>query len=64
MTLFVRRFLAVLLGLFLALSVTACERKGPAEKTGERIDEGIEKTGERIEETTERAGEKADEAGK
>jgi hypothetical protein len=37
----------------LGLGLGACERKGPAERAGERIDETVEETGERIEETGE-----------
>jgi hypothetical protein len=56
----------------LTLLFTACEKKGPAEKTGEKIDQAVEETKERVEETTEemmgeegpaeKAGEKIDEA--
>jgi hypothetical protein len=63
MTKFIRGFLPIFAGLCLAFSVGACEKKGPAERAGERIDEGTERAGERIEETTERAGEKLDDAG-
>ncbi|MEW5745233.1 MAG: hypothetical protein AB1805_07355 [Nitrospirota bacterium] len=38
----------------LIMNGAACEKKGPAERAGEKIDEGVEKAGERAEE----AGEK------
>jgi len=47
--------------------ITACEKEGPAEKAGEKIDQAIEKTQETVEDkmTTqgpaEKAGEKIDE---
>lgn len=40
--------------IFLSLAVAglaACEKKGPAEKAGEAIDNAAEKTGDKIEET-------------
>jgi len=43
--------LLILSSLFVALS--GCERQGPAERTGERIDRGIEDAGERIQEAGE-----------
>ena len=49
---------------------TACESEGPAEKTGERIDEaveetqeGIEEAGDALEEAAEETGEELEEAG-
>jgi hypothetical protein len=52
------RLLATLiLAVVLGLGLGACERKGPAERAGERIDETVEETGEWIEETGERARE-------
>ena len=34
----------------LLISVSGCEKKGEAEKAGERIDEAIENTGDKMEE--------------
>ena len=34
----------------LVFSLSSCEKKGPAEKAGEKIDKAIEKTGEKVEE--------------
>ena len=38
--------------------LTACEREGPAERVGEKIDEAVEDAGDEIEE----AGEKVEDA--
>ncbi len=46
----------------LALGTTACPEKGPAEKTGEKIDEAIDKLKHPNEGPLERAGRKVDEA--
>ena len=46
----------------LSLTLTACEKKGPAEKLGEKIDESIEKVQHGDEGTMEKAGRKVDEA--
>jgi predicted small lipoprotein YifL len=35
-----------------ALSLGACERKGPFEKAGEKIDKAGEKTGDKIKDVT------------
>ena len=40
---------AFCLAVFLALALTACERKGPAEKAGESIDRAGEKASRAIE---------------
>lgn len=50
---------ALLVGLFsfFMLNLGACEREGPAEKAGEKVDEATEQTGE----TLERAGERVEE---
>jgi len=54
-------FLTVLfIFLTLCLVLVGCERPGPAERTGERIDETIEDAGERIQE----AGEDIEDAGR
>lgn len=38
----------------LALSLTACEQEGPAERAGEKIDEAIEETKEEAREAKEK----------
>jgi hypothetical protein len=53
------KLLAVLFIVVAAFSATACEKKGPAEKAGERIDEAYTEALEKAEE----AGEKMEKAG-
>ncbi|MAT52550.1 MAG: hypothetical protein CMK32_15335 [Porticoccaceae bacterium] len=43
--------------LMLVFTLTACEEQGPAERTGEIIDNAAEKTGEAIEEGAEKTEE-------
>lgn len=42
---------------FLALALAGCEREGPAEQAGERIDRGVERAGEALEDAGDRARE-------
>lgn len=49
----------IVLGLFI-FSFSACESKGPAEKTGEKIDEVVEKTADKAKEVTEAIDEKTE----
>jgi predicted small lipoprotein YifL len=59
-----KRLLTIMV-LILSISVyTACESKGPAEKTGEKIDQAVEKTTDKAKEVTDAGKEKAEEAGK
>jgi len=51
-TVFVTLLLALTLGLI------ACEKEGPAEKAGEKVDEAVEKMGDQLE----KAGDKMEEA--
>jgi hypothetical protein len=69
MTTLKKIFLLIFSALFL-VSFTACERQGPAEKAGEKIDkatedarEGMEEAGEEMRETVDKAGEKLEETG-
>lgn len=41
----------------LMLGVVGCEREGPVERAGERVDEGVEETRENIEEGREKTEE-------
>ncbi|MFZ7110658.1 MAG: hypothetical protein ACOWYE_03160 [Desulfatiglandales bacterium] len=43
-----------------ALSISGCEKEGPAEKAGEKIDETIEEAGEKMEEAGDKIKEKTD----
>ncbi|BDS05777.1 hypothetical protein NT6N_08170 [Oceaniferula spumae] len=44
----------ILLGAAGLFAFSACEKKGPAEKAGEKIDKSIEKAGDKIEDATDR----------
>jgi hypothetical protein len=48
-----RTFFLFLFGIFLITAV-GCEREGPAERAGERIDRGVERTGDAVEDATRR----------
>ena len=52
--------LALFMTLALGLGAVGCERKGPAEKAGEKIDEAVESAGEKIEEGGEAVQDAAD----
>lgn len=52
--------MAVLLCGFLALG---CEKEGPAEKAGKKIDQAVEKTGDKVEEATDKMGDTIEKAG-
>ncbi|MFP4276451.1 MAG: hypothetical protein ACLFQ2_03435 [Wenzhouxiangella sp.] len=43
-------FFLLLLALFSAGALTGCEEPGPAEQTGEEIDEAVEEAGDEVEE--------------
>lgn len=60
--------LCCLLGLFFAFQ--ACEQEGPAEKTGEKVDnmmedtqKSLEKAGEKVADMVEKGGEEIEDAG-
>lgn len=46
----------------LSFGLAACEKKGPAEQAGEKIDNATEAVGEKIDNAAETAGEKTDNA--
>lgn len=46
-----------------ALILTGCEKEGPMEKAGEKMDNVIEDAGDTIEETGDKMGETMEEAG-
>lgn len=50
--------LIVVLAVSLTLTITACEKKGPAEKAGEKVDQAVEKTSDTLHD----AGEKIEDA--
>jgi len=48
----------------LAAGLSACDQQqGPAEQTGEKIDEALENASEQLQESADAAGEKIEEAG-
>jgi phage-related minor tail protein len=47
----------------LAAFISACDREGPAEQAGEKIDDAVQTTGERIEEVGDSAAEATNRAG-
>ncbi len=57
------RKLLVLAILAASVSMTACEKKGSAEKAGEKIDEMTEKAGDAMDKAGEKMGEMAEDAG-
>jgi hypothetical protein len=50
------------IGIFLTF-VSGCEKEGPMEKAGKKIDESVEKAGDTIDDTMEKAGDKIEEGG-
>jgi hypothetical protein len=69
--LLVKVFSMLALGVALAVGLPACEKKGPAEKAGEKIDKAVEDTKEGVKDAgkavptgVKETGEKLEEAGK
>ncbi|MEO6117748.1 MAG: hypothetical protein ABIP37_01605 [Methylotenera sp.] len=54
--------LAVLATLMIT-GLAACEKQGPAERAGEKMDNATEKMGDKIEDATDKAGDKLEDAG-
>jgi hypothetical protein len=52
----IKKFLALLVAAIMAAGLFGCEREGPAERTGERIDETVERGREGVEDTFDRQG--------
>ena len=50
----IREVLLLVCGLMLVFSLSSCEKKGPAEKAGEKVDNAIEKAGDKIKEKTDK----------
>ena len=46
----------------MVVGLSACEKKGPAEAAGEKIDNAAEKAGEKIDHAAEKAADKLNEA--
>jgi hypothetical protein len=47
----------------LSLSLTACEKEGPAERAGKALDQSAEQVGDKIEDATDKAGDALKDAG-
>lgn len=47
----------------LLISFAGCEKKGPAEKAGEKVDNMTEKVGDKVQDSMDAAGEKMEETG-
>jgi hypothetical protein len=54
---------ALILLAFLALGMAACNKQGPAEKLGEKIDNAAEEAGDTIEDATDKADSKVEKLG-
>lgn len=59
-----RALLAVAFIGVLTFSLSACEREGPAERAGKKIDKAVEESGEAIDKAGDKAKEAVEEAGK
>ena len=54
MTFFKKLTIPALAGIVLLGGLTACDREGPMERAGEKIDRSAEKAGDKIDRATER----------
>jgi hypothetical protein len=54
MALFRKLFLPALAGLMLLGTLSACEKEGPMERAGEKIDESVERAGDKVERATDK----------
>lgn len=53
---------AIWVGL-MVVGLAACEKKGPAETAGEKLDNAVEKAGNKLDNAAEKAGDKMEAAG-
>jgi len=53
----------IAMGCAAAFAVTSCEKEGPAEKAGEKMDNAAEKAGDKVEDATDNAKDKVEDAG-
>jgi len=58
-----KKIVLLFCSVFLLVSFVGCERKGPAEKAGEKIDKVTEKIGDKTRDAMDATGEKIEEAG-
>jgi len=56
----IRKVLLLVCGLMLGFSLSSCEKKGPAEKAGEKVDNAIEKAGDKAEKAGDKIKEKTE----
>lgn len=56
----IRKVLLIVCSLMLVFSLASCEKKGPAEKAGEKIDKAVEKAGEKVEKAGDKIKEKTE----
>ena len=47
----------------MVMGLVACDKQGPAERAGEKMDNAAERAGDKIENATDKAGEKMEDAG-
>jgi hypothetical protein len=59
----IKKLFLIFITSFFMIGLNGCPEEGPAERTGEKIDEAVEDAGEKMEETGEKAGEAMEEAG-
>ncbi len=48
----IKGWLILLITAVMAVGLFGCEREGPAERAGERVDETVERAGDRVERAT------------
>jgi predicted small lipoprotein YifL len=56
----IRKVLLLVCGLILVFSLSSCEKKGPVEKAGEKVDDAIEKAGDNVEKAGDKIKEKTE----
>lgn len=54
MAIFRKLVIPAFAGILLLGGLTACEREGPMERAGEKIDETVERAGDKVERSTDR----------
>lgn len=58
-----KKLLSALCVALMVIGLAACEKKGPAEAAGEKIDNAAEQMGDKVEEATDKASQEIKEAG-
>jgi hypothetical protein len=54
MTMFKKVIIPVLAGILVLGGLTACEKDGPMERAGEKIDRSVERAGDKVERATDK----------